>query len=188
MGDPTRYLTPDCVVDFTSIQLESDGPDRVRVSGVRGAAPTDSLKVSMSHAEGHKASGAVIVCRPDARAKSETFADILWNRLPSFEATLVEHIGHTATWGPLSPDTDAPEIMLRFGVRDADRTKVQRFATALPGLILSGPPVAPTSSGQPSLTMKTLSWISPSMGVLQRMTLARVMRRTWFSSPGLARK
>ena len=158
MGDPTRYLTPDCVVDFTSIQLESDGPDRVRVSGVRGAAPTDSLKVSMSHSEGFKASGAVIVCGPDARAKSETFADILWNRLPSFEATLVEHIGHNATWGPLSPDTEAPEIMLRFGVRDPDRAKVQRFAAALPGLILSGPPGVAVTGGRPPVQDVVAYW------------------------------
>lgn len=158
MGDPARYLTPDVVVDFTSIQLESDGPDRVRVSGVRGAAPTDSLKVSMSHAEGFKASGAVIVSGPDARAKSETFADILWNRLPDFEATLVEHIGENATWGPLSPDTQAPEIMLRFGVRDPDRTKVQRFAAALAGLILSGPPGVAVTGGRPPAQNVVAYW------------------------------
>ena len=142
----------------TSIRLEPDGPDRVRVSGVRGAAPTDSLKVSMSHAEGFKASGAVIVCGPDARAKSEAFADILWNRLPSFEATLVEHIGENAAWGPLSPATETPEIMLRFGVRDSDRTKVQRFSTALPGLILSGPPGVAVTGGRPPVQDVVAYW------------------------------
>lgn len=108
-GDPARYLTPDVVVDFTSIQLESDGPDRVRVSGVRGAAPTDSLKVSMSHAEGSKASGAVFVCGPDAGAKSETFADILWNRLPSFQRVLAGH-WRKCTWIACErhPPTRAP--------------------------------------------------------------------------------
>lgn len=158
MGDPTRYLTPDAVVDFTSVRLEPDGPDRVRVSGVRGAAPTDSLKVSMSHAEGFKASGAVIVCGPDARAKSDTFADILWNRLPSFEVTLVEHIGENAAWGPLSPATEAPEIMLRFGVRDSDRAKVQRFSTALPALILSGPPGVAVTGGRPPVQDVVAYW------------------------------
>ncbi|MBI3666958.1 MAG: DUF1446 domain-containing protein, partial [Acidobacteria bacterium] len=29
LGDPRRYITPDCVADFTTIQLRDAGPDRV---------------------------------------------------------------------------------------------------------------------------------------------------------------
>jgi hypothetical protein len=36
LGDPRRYITPDCIADFTSIQLADAGPDRVRVTGIRG--------------------------------------------------------------------------------------------------------------------------------------------------------
>ena len=35
MGDPLEYITPDCVADFTSIQLEQEGPDLVRFSSIR---------------------------------------------------------------------------------------------------------------------------------------------------------
>jgi hypothetical protein len=36
MGDPHEYITPDCVADFTSIQLENAGANRVRVFGIKG--------------------------------------------------------------------------------------------------------------------------------------------------------
>ncbi|MDQ3950807.1 MAG: DUF1446 domain-containing protein, partial [Gemmatimonadota bacterium] len=45
MGDPRAYITPDVIADFTSIQLERAGQDRVRVFGIRGRPPTDKLKV-----------------------------------------------------------------------------------------------------------------------------------------------
>ncbi|MFA6168227.1 MAG: acyclic terpene utilization AtuA family protein, partial [Gemmatimonadaceae bacterium] len=48
MGDPHAYITPDVVADFTSIQLEDAGADRVRVFGIRGAPATDKLKVSIA--------------------------------------------------------------------------------------------------------------------------------------------
>ncbi len=41
MGDPKHYITPDCVADFTSIQLSRAGKDRVAVHGVRGTPATE---------------------------------------------------------------------------------------------------------------------------------------------------
>ena len=158
MGDPQAYLTPDVVVDFTSIQLEQEGPDRVRVSGIRGAAPTDLLKVSISYEDGFKASGAVMVCGPDARAKAEAFGDILWNRLPKFEASLTEYVGADATWGPLSPEHDAAEIFLRFGVRDHDKNKVREFSKMLAAIILSGPPGVAATGGRPAVQDVVAYW------------------------------
>ncbi|MEM7275271.1 MAG: acyclic terpene utilization AtuA family protein [Actinomycetota bacterium] len=158
MGDPAAYLTPDVVVDFGSIQLADDGPDRVRVSGIRGAAPTDLLKVSMSYQDGYKASGGVIVSGPDARAKAETFGDILWGRLPAFEATLNEYVGADSTWGPLSPSGESTEVMARFGVRDQDRAKIREFAKMVPALVLSGPPGVGVIGGRPPVQDVMAYW------------------------------
>ena len=55
MGDPHAYITPDVVADFTSIQLEDAGADRVRVFGIRGAPATEKLKVSIAYKSGYKA-------------------------------------------------------------------------------------------------------------------------------------
>jgi len=158
MGDPGAYLTPDVVVDFGSIQLEDVGPDRVRVSGIRGAAPTDLLKVSMSYHDGFKASGAVMICGPDARAKAEVFDEILWGRLPDFDAKLTEYVGADATWGPLSPTRESSEIMLRFGVRDTDKKKIREFAKMLPAMVLSGPPGVSVIGGRPAAQDVVAYW------------------------------
>jgi hypothetical protein len=158
MGDPLSYITPDVVADFSSIQLEPAGENRVRVSGIRGAEPTDFLKLSVSYRDGYKASGAVIVCGPQARAKSEKFAEILWGRVPQYEHTLTEYVGADATWGPLSPSTEANEIYLRFGARDHDKLKLDSFSKMLPALILSGPPGVAVTGGRPRVTEVVAYW------------------------------
>lgn len=158
MGDPLSYITPDVVADFSSIRLESAGRDRVRVSGIRGAAPTPFLKLSVSYRDGFKASGAVIICGPDARAKSEAFSEIFWGRVPAYEHTLTEYVGADATWGPLSPSTQANEIYLRFGARDHDQDKLDHFSKMLPALILSGPPGVAVTGGRPRITEVVAYW------------------------------
>ena len=158
MGDPHRYITPDVVADFSSVRLEADGKDRVRVWGIRGARPTEFLKVSVSYADGYKASGAVIVSGPEARAKCEAFSQILWNRCPEYEDSLTEYVGADATWGPLSPTHDASEIYLRFGARDHDRSKLDVFSKMLPALILSGPPGVAVTGGRPRITDVVAYW------------------------------
>ena len=45
IGGP-RYLSPDAVARFDTIAIDQDGPDRVRISGVRGEPPPRRLKVT----------------------------------------------------------------------------------------------------------------------------------------------
>lgn len=158
MGDPSAYLTPDVTVDFGSINVEQVGPDRVEISGVRGAAPTDLLKVSMSHTDGYKATGSLMVCGPDARAKSEAFADILFGRLPEFEHTLTEYVGGDSTWGGLSPAPEPAEVLLRCGVRDHDRAKIGEFSKMLAAVVLSGPPGVAVTGGRPAIQEVVAYW------------------------------
>ncbi len=71
MGDPHAYITPDVVADFTSIRLEQDGANRVRVFGIEGRPATDKLKVSIAYRAGYKAVGTLVYSWPDALEKAQ---------------------------------------------------------------------------------------------------------------------
>jgi len=158
MGDPVAYLTPDVTVDFSSIEVEEVGPDRVRVSGIRGAAPTDLLKVSMSYNDGFKATGSLMVCGPQAREKATAFGEIVFGRLPDYEHKLVEFVGGDATWGRLSPNPEPAEVLFRCGVRDRDRAKISEFSKMLAATVLSGPPGVAVTGGRPAIQDVVAYW------------------------------
>ena len=71
MGDPREYITPDCIADFTTIRLEYEGRDRVRVFGVEGRPATEFLKVSISYSAGFKAVGTLVYAWPTALNPAE---------------------------------------------------------------------------------------------------------------------
>ncbi|HEX2903654.1 MAG TPA: acyclic terpene utilization AtuA family protein [Jatrophihabitans sp.] len=53
IGGP-RYAGPDATARFDTIVLAQDGPDRVRISGVRGEPPPPDYKVSVNTVEGFR--------------------------------------------------------------------------------------------------------------------------------------
>jgi hypothetical protein len=158
MGNPREYITPDCVADFTTIQLHQVRKDRVQVSGVRGKPATDKLKVSIAYFYGYKAVGTLVYAWPDALEKAQAADRILRQRLKdlklNFEAIHTEFVGVDATHGRLAreatPPVDVPEVQLRVGVRARDAAPVERFTREIAPLILNGPPsVTGFAGGRP---------------------------------------
>lgn len=165
MGDPRQYITPDVIADFTTIQLQQVGPDRVRVSGIRGAPPTDKLKVSIAYRAGYKAVGTLVYAWPDAYDKARLANAVLRERLDRlglrFEQLLTEYVGVSATHGPLAGDTGegAPEVQLRVGVRGSDKGAVERFTREIAPLVLNGPPsVTGFAGGRPKVEEIVAYW------------------------------
>jgi acyclic terpene utilization AtuA family protein len=165
MGDPHEYITPDCVADFTSIQLESDGEDRVRVFGIKGRPATDSLKVSISYSAGYKAVGTLVYAWPDAFDKAQTADRVLRARLDrlglKFDQILTEFVGVNATHGLLTgqPPPNLAEVQLRVGVRSNDKSAVERFTKEIAPLILTGPPaVTGFAGGRPKVEEIVAYW------------------------------
>jgi hypothetical protein len=181
MGDPREYITPDCVADFTTIQLEYEGRDRVRVFGIEGRPATEFLKVSISYSAGFKAVGTLVYSWPDAYDKAMAADRVLRTRLDrlglKFDQVLTEFVGASATHGPLAgpPSRDVPEVQLRVGVRGNDRSAIERFTKEIAPLILTGPPaVTGFAGGRPKVEEIVAYWpalipkeeITPSVEVL----------------------
>jgi hypothetical protein len=170
MGDPHEYITPDVVADFTTIHLEQDGKDRVRVSGIKGGPATDKLKVSIAYRAGFKAVGTLVYSWPDALEKAQAADRILRSRLERlglrFDQILTEFVGLSATHGALagtsgdSRDSSAiPEVQLRVGVRGENRKDVERFTREIAPLVLNGPPsVTGFAGGRPKVEEIVAYW------------------------------
>lgn len=157
LGDPANYISPDSVVDFTSIRLSDDGKDRVRVSGVRGGPATPFYKVSVAYMWGWKASGTLTYTWPDALKKAAKAEEILRERFLylglRFDEVLFERVGLDSCHGPLArvpAEDDVNEVVFRVAVRGADRGSVDRFGYEIAPLILTGPPsVTGFAGGRP---------------------------------------
>jgi hypothetical protein len=165
MGDPTSYITPDAVADFTTIALDADGSDRVRVHGVRGLPATEMLKVSIAYSAGYKASGTLVYAWPDAVEKAQAADRVLRERMDRlglrFDEVLTEYVGWNATHGPLAGELprDLPEVTVRWGVRSDHFDSVDRFTKELAPLVLAGPPsVTGFAGGRPKVQEVVAYW------------------------------
>ena len=166
LGDPENYLGPDCVADFTSIQIEQAGENRVAISGIRGRPPTPTYKVSMSYSSGYKILGTLCVSGPDAEEKAHILADMVWQRtamhgveIPE-ENRFLELFGTNVLYKGLVPAPEQPaEIMMRIGARGEDARALNTMGTELAPLITSGPPgVTGFAGGRPRATEVVGYW------------------------------
>ena len=165
MGNPTDYITPDGVADFTTIRLRQSGKDRVHVSGIRGRPRTPLLKVSVAWFYGYKAVGTLVYAWPEAVAKAKAADGILRKRLKAlgltYEQVLTELVGVNATHGRLGgePDPEIAEVTLRIGVRSRHREPVERFSREIAPLVLTGPPsVTGFAGGRPQVEEIMAYW------------------------------
>ncbi|HEX6589222.1 MAG TPA: acyclic terpene utilization AtuA family protein, partial [Longimicrobiales bacterium] len=165
MGDPREYITPDVVADFTTIRLEQEGPDRVRVSGLKGRPRTDKLKVSIAYESGWKAVGTLVYGWPDAVEKAQAADRILRERLDrlglTFDEVRTEFVGWNSIHGELAgpPPENLAEVQLRVAVRGSDKAAVDRFGREIAPLILTGPPtVTGFAGGRPRAEQIVAYW------------------------------
>ncbi|MCK6603837.1 MAG: DUF1446 domain-containing protein [Ignavibacteriaceae bacterium] len=166
IGDPVNYITPDCIADFTSIQLEDAGKDKVKVHSIKGRPATPFLKVSAAYLGGYISFATLTYSWPDAFKKAKLAGEILRGRLDKigvrYEEFNSEYVGLNACHGPLAKehnDDDINEVCVRFGIRSSDYKSVERFGMEIAPLILTGPPaVTGFAGGRPKPSEVVAYW------------------------------
>ncbi len=154
--DSPTYANPDVVADFGTVELTQQAPDRVLLSGTRGSAPSDQLKVAFNHLGGYRNTMTLVLTGLDVEEKAawatEELFDILGGR-DSFADTDVQLLRFDTTDAPTNAHATAH---LRVTVKDPDRRTVgRRFSDATMQLALGGyagfhtttPPTAESAYG-----------------------------------------
>lgn len=153
--DPTAYITPDVIADFTTPRLEQAGPDQVGITGTRGKPRPDKLKVSIGYSDGWLGEAMIRYSWPDAMKKARKTEEIIRKQFTAlglhFEEILTEYIGYNSLSGPLAfgDGENLNEVGLRIAVRTRNKQDAARMPRLLPPLALNGPPTASGTGGMP---------------------------------------
>ncbi|WP_277965524.1 acyclic terpene utilization AtuA family protein [Streptomyces sp. AV19] len=148
-----RYSGPDVTARLDTVRLAPDGPDRVRVHGVRGEPPPAALKAGITRAAGWRNEVVFVLTGLDVIAKARLiraqFADVLAARPPARVRWTLARTDHRDA----SVQEEA-SALLRLVVHDPDPDVVGRaLSGAAVELALSGVPgfhlTAPPGPGSP---------------------------------------
>lgn len=167
IGDPTEYITPDCIADFTSVNLEETGPNRVKVSGIKGRPETETYKISASYNDGYKLSSTLVYSWPGALKKAKRAGEILQGRADAlgigYDDFRVEYVGvNGCSEQPITEellDAEQEEVQMRVSLSGSSKEDLNRFGKEVAPLILTGPSgVTGFAGGRPKASGIVAYW------------------------------
>ena len=142
-----RYAGPDVTTRLDTAVLEDGGPDRVRISGVRGEAPPPTLKVCLNALAGFRNTVEFVLTGLDIEAKAALVRRQIEANLPARPAELEWTLARTDH--PDATTEETASAVLRCVVRDPDPDVVGRGFTSTavefglasyPGFHVTAPP------------------------------------------------
>jgi hypothetical protein len=144
--DPAAYITPDVVTDISVATVQSVGPNRVRLSGVRGHPRTATLKANVFFDGGWLGEGEISYAGPNAEARARLAMDVLQKRMGALLALRFDLIGVSSILGDdanrllqQTPVGQAQDVRLRVAGRHIDVAVVDRLLRELTALWTGGP-------------------------------------------------
>lgn len=149
MHDPAAYLVADCISDITEIGLDEDGPNRIRVTNIKGHPAPATLKATVCVDNGWMAEAEMTYAGPNALARAELAGEIVRERLGILgvnEPARIDILGTSAVLDGGKTDrrrarklsTDG-EYRMRVASMASERSTAQAVADEVQSLYCSGP-------------------------------------------------
>lgn len=144
VADPSAYITPDVIADFSRVNLEQVGVDRVHVSGGSGRTRPTDLKVTLGYDTGWQGEGLITYSGIRSKERAELAAAIVLQRLKALydvdgESVFVEYIGMAAAFRGLEEVDDPAEVRLRIVGSASTKRGAAIFGDEVEALYTNGP-------------------------------------------------
>ena len=147
--DPARYITPDCIADFSNIKFEEISENTVGVSGATGRAKTDTLKVSVGYEEGFVGGAGLSYGGPKCFERAALSAEIIEKIIQKHYAAYVDEykidiigynslfprdlsLGYQEGYQPM-------EVRVRVAVKAKDPETISAISDEVDSLTIGGP-------------------------------------------------
>ncbi len=143
--DPSHYITPDVVVDFTGVELNQVGPDQVQITGGQGKERPDHLKVSIGIKEGWIGEAEITYAGLGCLARARLAEEVVRRRIEisglQLQELRVDYIGLNSLHADASlvNPQEPYEVRVRFACRSADKSNAQKLANEVETLVGKGP-------------------------------------------------
>lgn len=140
-SNPSAYVTPDVTADFSGVQLERVGRDRIALSGGRANGKSATLKVSVGYLAGFLGEGEISYAGRNAMARARLAGAIVRERLETmFPELRVDLIGSTSSHGRSFDAAENPyELRLRVAGRAPTAEQAGIVGEEVEALYLNGP-------------------------------------------------
>ncbi len=150
-----RYLTPDVIARFDTIDIFQEDADRVRIQGVKGEPPTRTTKVCINNLGGYRNSMTIVLTGLDIEKKARIVTEALFDSLGGEKLFSVVDVQLVRSEKKNPRTNEEAFAHLRISVMDPDPKKVALFSSKLVELALASIPgftaTAPPTKGVPAI-------------------------------------
>ncbi|MCR5468141.1 MAG: DUF1446 domain-containing protein [Lachnospiraceae bacterium] len=143
--DPSKYLTPDVVADFSKVTFTQVDKDKVKVEGATGREKTDTFKCSVGYRDCYIGDGEISYGGPGCVARGKLALDIVKERLElvapnAFDELKFDIIGcNSIYWNPDFKYNEPSEVRVRVAGRAKTKAVADIIANEVEALYTNGP-------------------------------------------------